>query len=280
MACPIHEICENHPIACGQVLLRLVENKSELKQLRENAARLLTLIAEAEEADRKTLVDGGVLTRIQTASTEPFADESFQIAIIRCVTALKTEQDRSRITKVPVISINTFLDELELYDSRLNIYNLQRDESRFRWPGFSNPATPVNDDVQTWPLPDSEKAPNDQTTSWDGRIESSLARYAPSSGYVTNAEEFATLWKKWKGDTPTPKIDFAKYIVLVAAAQSSRLQIMAEVKPTGDLTVKTIATADLTSDHGYVIKLVEIKGVKTIHGRVFRPQSQNDTTSK
>lgn len=276
----IQEICDAQPIACGQVLSRLVENHAESEKLRTQAVRILASIAEADEADRKALVDGGVLARIQAASMEPLNDDSFQTAIKRCITALKTEHDRSRITKVPLIPFRNEWDVSKPSDSRLNPYNLQPDESQFRWPGFSNPAFPTNDDAPAWPLPDAKTAPNDQPTSWDGRIESALARYAPTSGYVTNAEEFATLWKKWKGDTPTPKIDFSKYIVLVAAAQSSRLQIIPEIKPTGDLIIKTIATADLTSDHGYVIRLVEVTDVKTIHGRILRQQSENGTVPK
>lgn len=217
--------------------------------------------------------------RIQAASREPSNDDSLQTAIKRCITALKAEHDRTRAVKLPEPPDNTGWTLPNTSGLRFNQDN-ENDKPHFRFPRFNNPSLPKNDDAPTWNLSEVESVPIGHPTSWDGRIDSSLARHAPSLGYVTTAKEFATLWTRWKGDSPTPKIDFDKYIVLAAASQSSSLQLIPELNSKCDLTVKTIATADLTSDHGFILKLVEIQGVKTINSRAITPKSTNKSESR
>lgn len=269
----IHEICENHPIASGEVLSRMIANKSEPEKLREQSARLLGSIAESYEADRKALVDAGVITRLRAALAERSNDEALQAAITTCITALETEHDRTRAVKLPKLPDNPIWQ----LPSRSELFLSQNDGDDDRLPQFNNPLFPRDGDASIWTLPEGEPATIDRPTSWDGRIDSSLARHAPSLGYITNAKEFATLWTKWNGDSPTPKIDFDKYIVLAAASQSSSLQLIPELSSKGDLTVKTIATADLTSDHRYVITLVAAQGVKAVNGRPIPTKSTTKT---
>jgi hypothetical protein len=100
---------------------------------------------------------------------------------------------------------------------------------------------------------------------WSGRVAQSLALEAPKR-FITNAKDFAILWRVWRMAGEIPPVDFNKYLILVATARSSVLQVRAvQVDERGDLRMVVVATPDVTSDYAVVLTLAERKGVKTIN---------------
>ena len=101
---------------------------------------------------------------------------------------------------------------------------------------------------------------------WSGRVAQPLALEAPPKGFITNANDFAILWRLWRMAGEIPAVDFDKYLILVATARSSVFQVRAvQVDERGDLRTVVVATPDVTSDYAVVLTLAERKGVKTIN---------------
>ena len=100
---------------------------------------------------------------------------------------------------------------------------------------------------------------------WSGRVAQSLALEAPK-GFITNAKDFAILWRVWRMAGEIPPVDFNKYLILVATARSSVLQVRAvQVDERGDLRMVVVATPDVTSDYAVLLTLAGRKGVKAIN---------------
>ena len=107
---------------------------------------------------------------------------------------------------------------------------------------------------------------NGVVQQWSGRVAQPLALEAPTKGFITNARDFATLWRVWRMTGEIPPVDFDRHVILVATARSSVLQVRAvQIDERGDLRTVVVATPDVTSDYAVVLTLAERKGVKTIN---------------
>jgi hypothetical protein len=101
---------------------------------------------------------------------------------------------------------------------------------------------------------------------WSGSVEDlALLKGAPE--VILTAQELDKLWQAWKVEGSTPKVDFAKEILLVITTRGSILRFAATLSDTGDLKVMGVATKDLRPGFRYVIASVSRKGVNTVNGK-------------
>ena len=103
---------------------------------------------------------------------------------------------------------------------------------------------------------------NGVVRQWSRRVAARFTLEAPGKGFITNAKDFALLWRVWQLAGDVPAVDFDKYLILVTTGRSSVLQVRAvQVDEKGDLKTVVVATSDLTSDYAVVITLAEREGV-------------------
>jgi hypothetical protein len=122
-------------------------------------------------------------------------------------------------------------------------------------------------------LQGAEAKPLKTEKEWDGTFPDNadlqLIQEAPRGGHVANAQDFAKLWKAWRGKEELPKVDFDKELVFACAAPCHRNKITAEFRldDKGDLSARFSATE--IGGPGFVYKIVTVKreGVKTINGK-------------
>jgi len=109
---------------------------------------------------------------------------------------------------------------------------------------------------------------NGVVQQWSGRVAMRLGVEAPRKGFITNARDFALLWRAWQMAGDVPIVDFDRYLILVATARSTVFQVRAiQVDENGDLKTVVVATPDVTADYAVVITLAERKSVKTVRGQ-------------
>jgi hypothetical protein len=101
---------------------------------------------------------------------------------------------------------------------------------------------------------------------WKGSVEDEkLAKDAPNC--ITNAKDFAKLWKAWKIKGKAPKVNFQKELVIVTTGSGSKLNLSANLDDKGNLQVLGFGTRDLVPGFRYVIASVPRKGIKTVNGK-------------
>src|SRR5262249_32065108 len=108
-------------------------------------------------------------------------------------------------------------------------------------------------------------APN---RDWGAIInDDNLKKLAPKDGLITNAKEFAKLWKAWRKDEKTPEINFEKEFVLVTLAIGPNRSSISATLDDGKLTVRAVQTLKAGPGFGYSIATFNRKGIKTVNGK-------------
>lgn len=107
--------------------------------------------------------------------------------------------------------------------------------------------------------------------TWSGSsLKEEGIKEAPKSGYISDAEAWAKLWKVWKFEEKQPEVDFKKQIVLVTTAGCAANKWRSpQIKLTekGDLQSQVGATEIGGPGFIYLIQVVDREGVKTVHGK-------------
>jgi hypothetical protein len=102
--------------------------------------------------------------------------------------------------------------------------------------------------------------------TWKGSVDDQkLIKTAPSC--ITSAKGLEKIWKAWKIKVPAPKIDFSKFILIVAVTEGSGLSLDGSLDKKGNLEVVGIATRDIAPGFRYVLGKVGKDGVKTVNGK-------------
>ena len=83
---------------------------------------------------------------------------------------------------------------------------------------------------------------------------------------ITNTEAWQALWKGWKLEGESPKVDFEKELVVVQTTVGGLLNLIVKLDDGGDLKVLGLATRDLRPGFRYVLATVPRAGVKTVNG--------------
>lgn len=107
------------------------------------------------------------------------------------------------------------------------------------------------------------------TGMWSGKIkDESLSKLAPQSGFIGDAETWKKLWTAWRPGEESPKVDFAKELILVGTVPGPNLVIMQpHIDDVGN--VKFIVGGTKIGGPGFGYKLINMgrDGVKTVNGK-------------
>src|SRR5262245_47585579 len=90
-------------------------------------------------------------------------------------------------------------------------------------------------------------------------------------GFLDNQESFDRLWKSWRKGDP-PKVDFAKYFVLVLThPENARVDFTVTLDDKGTLNINVIATERVPRGMTYVIAVLERGGIKSVGKTPLKP---------
>ena len=101
------------------------------------------------------------------------------------------------------------------------------------------------------------------TKKWSGSVDDEKAM---KPDVIVSAKGLEAVWKAWKAEGETPKVDFAKDIVVAVYSVGSKLNMAgATLDEKGDLTVLGFGTRDLRPGFRYVLGVVNRDGVKSVN---------------
>lgn len=98
-----------------------------------------------------------------------------------------------------------------------------------------------------------------------------LQKMAPENGFITDAATFEKLWKAWRPEEKTPKVDFEQDFVIVGTVDGPNLVILRPALEE-DGNVKYVAAGTRMAGPGFGYRLVKMsrEGVKTINGHPIK----------
>jgi hypothetical protein len=107
------------------------------------------------------------------------------------------------------------------------------------------------------------------TQQWTAKVsDSTLRKFVPKNGYITNQDTFEVMWIGWRPKEKAPTIDFAKHLVLVHVASGPNIPGSSyTLDAEGNLRVKSVSTLIGGPGFGYTIDVIEKAGVKTYQGK-------------
>lgn len=103
---------------------------------------------------------------------------------------------------------------------------------------------------------------------WNGTLaDSALRELAPENHVVLSAEDFARLWKAWRGEETQPKIDFSSHLVVVGVASGgNRVYLKPWLGDGGNLSVSVMSTKLPGPGFSYSLWRVRRDGIRSIDG--------------
>jgi hypothetical protein len=103
---------------------------------------------------------------------------------------------------------------------------------------------------------------------WKGSVDDE-AKQKDAPAVIANAKALEKLWKSWKIEGKTPKVDFEKQMVLVTTSRGSKLNLSANLDDKGNLEVLGFGTRDLRPGFRFVLGTVSKDKVKTVNGKAL-----------
>jgi hypothetical protein len=107
--------------------------------------------------------------------------------------------------------------------------------------------------------------------TWLGEVEVNLRQEAPQSGYIASQQEWAKLWKAFRGTETLPEIDFTKDLILVAVNKDpNHISIIPSLDANGELHVTYVSTLiGFVNPRtcSYELAVISREGIKTINGQ-------------
>jgi hypothetical protein len=110
---------------------------------------------------------------------------------------------------------------------------------------------------------------------WTGQVEDAkLEKEWPNASPITNKDDFAKVWKSWRGKEEVPDIDFDKEVVLVSTNKKGQISDLLLVDQKGGNFVST-GTIDAKPVKGFTYALTVFKraGIKTINGKPVKERA-------
>jgi hypothetical protein len=103
---------------------------------------------------------------------------------------------------------------------------------------------------------------------WIGVVgDDALKKMAPKNGLVTDAKQFAKLWKAWRKGEKVPEIDFKKEFVAVTLASGPNRPSISATLEEGKLKILARQTLIGGDGFGYSLAAFNRKGVKSVNGK-------------
>ena len=104
--------------------------------------------------------------------------------------------------------------------------------------------------------------------TWNGKMADDAPRkHAPADSFLLDQDEWAKLWKAWRGQEKLPEIDFQKQMILVFTASGPN-SVGCEPRLDGQGNVRAFAMSTLIGGpgFGYLIQCIPREGVKSVNG--------------
>ena len=104
--------------------------------------------------------------------------------------------------------------------------------------------------------------------SWRGTLaDGSLKKLAPADGFILEEEKWAKLWKAWRGQEATPKIDFEKQMILVFTAEGpNNVGCEPTLDAQGNVQALAMSTLIGGPGFGYLMLCIPREGVRSVNG--------------
>jgi uncharacterized protein (TIGR03067 family) len=135
--------------------------------------------------------------------------------------------------------------------------------------GLVGPSSAQADDTSVWPV-----------VHWSGTIvNADLEKFKPESKLVTSQKDFDRLWKAWRGEERSPRIDFKNYFVAVetiAKPGGGIYQLRVDRNGDGSLLPYAKGTKEEFKGFSYGIALFPRSKVKTFNGQPIEPEAPSD----
>jgi hypothetical protein len=105
--------------------------------------------------------------------------------------------------------------------------------------------------------------------TWSGKLaDNTLRKHEPADGFVLDQENWAKLWKAWRGQENLPALDFQKQMVLVFTAEGpNNVGCTPTRDNAGNVRADAMSTLIGGPGFGYLILCIPREGVKTVNGK-------------
>jgi len=115
----------------------------------------------------------------------------------------------------------------------------------------------------------AKPAPVQVTHTWSGKLaDNTLRKHEPGDGFVLDQENWAKLWKAWRGQENLPALDFQKQMVLVFTADGpNNVGCTPTRDSAGNVRADAMSTLIGGPGFGYLMLCIPREGVKTVNGK-------------
>jgi hypothetical protein len=105
----------------------------------------------------------------------------------------------------------------------------------------------------------------ESTQKWQGSVDGE-----PKDGGVpvtiTNAADFAAVWKTCGRAEAVPEIDWTKNVAVLVTTRGSNINLRARIDGAGNLVTSGMATRDIRPGHRYSLGIFPREGVTAVNG--------------
>jgi hypothetical protein len=99
------------------------------------------------------------------------------------------------------------------------------------------------------------------------KLEVAPQSFRPGRYHLTSADELEAIWKSWRPTEAAPKLDLAKVVVCVLAAEAADPpDIVPRIDRDGNVSLYNGAMKQARPGFGYRVTVIPRAGVKTVSG--------------
>ena len=105
--------------------------------------------------------------------------------------------------------------------------------------------------------------------AWSGKIaDAAIRKHAPTDEFLLGQDQWARLWKAWRGPEKLPEIDFRKQMILVFTADGPN-RVGCEPRRDSQGNVQALAMSSQIDGpgFGYLIQCISREGVRSVNGK-------------
>jgi hypothetical protein len=105
--------------------------------------------------------------------------------------------------------------------------------------------------------------------TWSGKLaDAALRKSEPADHFLLDQEQWAKLWKAWRGQENVPAVDFQKQMILVFTADGpNSVGCAPTLDGQGNIEAQAMSTLIGGPGFGYLVLCVPSEGVKSVNGQ-------------
>ena len=105
--------------------------------------------------------------------------------------------------------------------------------------------------------------------TWNGKIaDAALRKHAPTDEFLLGQNEWAKLWRAWRGQEKLPEVDFQKQMILVFTADGpNSVGCEPRLDAQGNVQAEAMSTMIGGPGFGYLIQCISREGVRSVNGK-------------